>query len=177
MTYVVRRTAPGEWRELRALRLEALRDSPTAFGVTYADAAALPDEDWRQQAELNATSATSAMFVAATVDGHWVGMTGCAPLPDVPGTSCLHGVYVAPAHRGGQAGLAARLMDAGIRWTRDNTDAAWLTLGVHEDNQRALAFYRRIGFTATGKIVPYRLDPAKKLHILGLENFRPAAAR
>src|SRR5262245_31440334 len=129
MTYVVRRTEPGEWRQLRALRLEALRDSPTAFGTTYADAAALADEVWRQQAEQNATSPTSATFIAATQDGRWVGMAGCAPLNEVPGTACIHGVYVAPAHRGQPAGLATQLMDVGIRWTRDNTDASWLTLG------------------------------------------------
>lgn len=66
MTYVVRRTEPGEWRQLRALRLEALGDSPNAFGTTYADVAALADEGWRQQAEQNATSPTAAMFIAAT---------------------------------------------------------------------------------------------------------------
>jgi ribosomal protein S18 acetylase RimI-like enzyme len=63
-------------------------------------------------------------------------------------------------------------MDVGIRWARDNTDASWLTLGVHEDNQRAQAFYRRIGFTETGKVVPYPLDPSKKLYIMGYEDFR-----
>jgi ribosomal protein S18 acetylase RimI-like enzyme len=60
------------------------------------------------------------------------------------------------------------------RRLRDNTDASWLTLGVHEDNRRAQAFYRRIGFTDTGKVVPYRLDPAKKLYIMGYEDFRPS---
>lgn len=101
-------------------------------------------------------------------------MAGCAPLDEVPGTACIHGVCVAPAHRGRPAGLATRLMDLGIRWTRDNTDASWLTLGAHEDNHRAPAFYRRIGFTETGKVVPYRLDPSDKLYIMGYENFRPS---
>ncbi|WP_155375077.1 GNAT family N-acetyltransferase [Catellatospora vulcania] len=174
MTYVVRRIEPGEWRQLRALRLEALTDSPTAFGTTYADAAGLADEVWRQQAVANATSPTSALFVAAAQDGRWVGMAGCAPVAEVPGTACIQGVYVAPAHRGRATGPAARLMDAGIRWTRDNTDASWLTLGVHEDNHRAQAFYRRMGFTDTGKVVPYHLDPSKKLYILGYQNFRPS---
>ncbi len=62
-------------------------------------------------------------------------------------------------------------MEAGIRWACDNTNASWLTLGVHEDNTRARAFCRRIGFTETGKIVPYSLDPSKKLYIMGYEDF------
>lgn len=177
MTYVVRRTESDEWRQLRALRLEALQDSPTAFGTTYADAAALTDEIWQRQATHDATSSTSAMFVATTEDGHWVGMAGSAPLETVPGTAHIHGVYVAPAHRGQPAGLAAQLIKAAIKWARDNTDASWLTLGVHEDNTRAQAFYRRIGFTATGKIVPYVLDPSKKLKVMGYEDFRQSPAQ
>ncbi|MEU6238472.1 GNAT family N-acetyltransferase, partial [Kitasatospora sp. NPDC047058] len=61
-----------------------------------------------------------------------------------------------------------------IAFARDNSGAAWLTLGVHEDNPRARAFYRRLGFADTGKVVPYMLDPAEKLHILGYQDFRTA---
>ncbi|MFU8854786.1 GNAT family N-acetyltransferase [Micromonospora sp. SL1-18] len=172
MTYVVRRTEPVEWRQLRALRLEALQDSPTAFNTSYADTVALGDEVWRQQAAQNATSPTSATFIATTDDGHWVGIASSAPLDEVPGHAHIYGVYVAPAHRGQPAGLATQLMDVGIRWARDNTDASWLTLGVHEDNKRAQAFYRRIGFTETGKVLPYALDPSKKFYIMGYEDFR-----
>lgn len=177
MTYVVRRTEPGEWRQLRALRLEALQDSPTAFTTSYTHTAALSDEVWQQQAVQNATSPTSATFIAATEDGRCVGMASSAPLDEVPGTAQIYGVYLTPTHRGQPAGLATQQMDAGIRWARDNTDASWLTLGVHEDNKRAQAFYRRIGFTETGKVVPYALDPSKKLYIMGYEDFRQTPAR
>ncbi|MEU7820383.1 GNAT family N-acetyltransferase [Catellatospora sp. NPDC049133] len=177
MTYAVRRIEPGEWRQLRALRLEALQDSPTAFGTTPADAAALADEVWQQQAEQAASSPTTATFIAVAADGRWVGMAGSAPVEVVAGTYCIQGVYVTPAHRGRAAGLAARLVDAAITWARDVTDASWLTLGVHEDNERAQAFYRRIGFTGTGKVVPCRLNPARNITILGYEKFRLTTAR
>jgi RimJ/RimL family protein N-acetyltransferase len=176
VAYVVRRIRPGEWRQLRALRLAALQDAPTAFGTRYADATAFDDEVWQRQAAQNATSPTWAIFVVTTEDGRWVGMTGCAPLAEVPGTAHLHGMYVAPAHRGRPADLAARLVQAAVRWAADHTDAAWLTLGVHEDNARARACYQRIGFTETGTVVPYPLDPAKKVHILGWADFRKAPA-
>ena len=54
MTNVVRRAKPQEWRELRALWMEAVQDTPTAFGTTYVDAAALADDVWRQRAAENA---------------------------------------------------------------------------------------------------------------------------
>ena len=46
----------------------------------------------------------------------------------------------------------------------------------HESNARALAFYRRMGFEMTGKVVPYRLNPAEKLYIMGYSNFRGCPA-
>jgi GNAT superfamily N-acetyltransferase len=112
------------------------------------------------------------MFVASAEDGHWVGMAGSGPLDRVPGTAVIHGVFVSPAHRGGQAGPAARLMEVGIEWARDHTDASWLTLGVHEHNDRARAFYRRFGFKDTDTIIPYVLDPSQRVHIMGYDGFR-----
>ncbi|QMU71493.1 GNAT family N-acetyltransferase [Streptacidiphilus sp. P02-A3a] len=172
VAYAIRRVASEEWRELRELRLNALREAPTAFSTRYADAAAEDDSVWRRRAAHEAESPTAATFVATTEDGHWVGMTGAGPLELLPGYAHVHGVYVAAAHRGGRAGLARRLMAAGIDWARTRTDAAWLTLGVHEDNEHARGFYRRIGFSDTGKVVPYALDPAQQVHIMGYDAFR-----
>ncbi len=103
--------------------------------------------------------------------GNWVGMAGVEPVPDVPDTVCVRSVYVAPAHRGA-AGPAADLVHATIRHARDHTDARWLTLGVNESNGRALAFYRRLGFEDTGKVIPYVRKPAEKVLILGYPDFR-----
>jgi ribosomal protein S18 acetylase RimI-like enzyme len=44
-------------------------------------------------------------------------------------------------------------------WARGEGNA--LTLLVHEDNDRAIAFYRRRGYELTGRTVPYNLDPSK----------------
>ncbi|MFD8704229.1 GNAT family N-acetyltransferase [Kitasatospora sp. NPDC059648] len=170
MHYVVRRMASTEHRQLRSIRLEALRDSPTAFSSSYEDTATLPDDAWRQQAAVGATAQESATFVAADEAGNWVGIAGVGPLPAVP-DHVHHSVYVSPKHRG-PAGPAADLVRASIRYARVNTDVRWLTLGVHEGNERALAFYRRLGFELTGKVVPYGLDPFEKLLILGYPDFR-----
>jgi len=173
MAYEIRRVESEEWRELRALTLQALQDSPAAFSTSYADAAADDDAAWQERAAREAGSRTSATFVATADSGRtWVGMTSSGPLDEVPGHAHVHGVFVAPAHRGGQARLAGRLMDIGIDWARTRTDATWLTLGVHEDNERARVFYRRIGFSETGKIIPYALDPSKKVCIMGYDAFR-----
>ncbi|WP_395298303.1 GNAT family N-acetyltransferase [Kitasatospora hibisci] len=176
MTHRIRRVAAGHWRELRAIRLEALRDSPKAFDESFAEAAARDDAYWRAKAAAGATSGESALFAARDRSGAWVGMAGAAPLPDIPDHAHVHGVYVSPAHRGPD-GPAVALMDAAIDFAREHTEAAQLTLGVHEDNPRARAFYRRLGFTDTGETVPYVLDPSEKLHILGYPDFRVQSCR
>ncbi|APS20119.1 hypothetical protein TK78_14975 [Streptomyces sp. Tue 6075] len=50
MKCVMRRITANEWRELRAMRLEFLLDSPDAFGVRHADAAVITGHMWREQA-------------------------------------------------------------------------------------------------------------------------------
>ncbi|MGW8485190.1 GNAT family N-acetyltransferase [Streptomyces sp. NPDC055886] len=56
-----------------------------------------------------------------------------------------HSVYVTPAHRG-QDGPARALVETATDFARRHTECGRLTLGVREDNHRAMAFYRRIGF-------------------------------
>ncbi|MFJ6379267.1 GNAT family N-acetyltransferase [Kitasatospora sp. NPDC092039] len=171
MHYDVRRLAAGEWRELRGITLEALRDSPNAFSSSYADTAARPDDHWRQRAAHQATARESATFTAGDEDGARVGIAGVEPLADVPDHVHIHSVYVAPAHRGA-GGPAAELVHAVIRHAREHTTVGALTLGVHEDNERAQAFYRRLGFEPTGKAVPYVLRPAERILVLGYPGFR-----
>ncbi|MBD0694916.1 GNAT family N-acetyltransferase [Streptomyces sp. CBMA123] len=172
MPYAIRRLAATEYRELRTIRLEALRDSPTAFSSSHADTAALPEDAWQRQAAVEATSEESATFIALDAAGNWIGIAGVGPLPDIPDHVHIHSVYVSPHHRG-PAGPAADLVRASIRHAQEHTDVRWLTLGVHEGNGRALAFYRRLGFQPTGKLVPYGPNPSEQLLILGYPDFRP----
>ncbi|MFG2339835.1 GNAT family N-acetyltransferase [Streptomyces yangpuensis] len=171
MKYVIRRITAEEWRELRAIRLESLLNSPDAFGVRHADAVALSDRTWRKQAERAAAAADDALFVAIDETGSWAGTAGVAPLDGIPDTAHVHSVYVAPAHRGPD-GPARALMEAAVDFAREHTDYTWLTLGVREDNHRAMAFYRRIGFHDLGKTIPYPLDSTKFVRILGCPDFR-----
>ncbi len=64
-------------------------------------------------------------------------------------------VYVAPSHRA--TGLAGQMLDGVVAWARGEAGLDRLHLYVHEDNARAHAFYRRYGFTETGRTMPYEL--------------------
>ena len=63
MTIEVRRAMPGDEPILRALRLQALSDTPEAFGSTYERELARTDDDWRRWLTPGAT------FILTDEDG------------------------------------------------------------------------------------------------------------
>ncbi|GAB3218095.1 hypothetical protein GCM10027586_11080 [Kineococcus gypseus] len=154
----VRATTEDDWREVRALRLEMLRDTPHAYLETLEAALAHDEAEWRVRAR-RGTSATSTSLVAVDADGRWVGTMG-GWVPDAASGPLLGGVYVAPSHRGREAGVADALLDAVEAWALAHGPR--LRLEVHEDNHRAQAFYARRGFRPTGRWAPYPLDPSRR---------------
>lgn len=152
--YRVRRTEEDDWREVRALRLEMLRDTPIAFGETLQDALGHAESEWRMRAA-RGTAAHGTVLVAIDPTGRWVGTMG-GYVPDPATGPLLVGVYVTPDHRGREAGVFDTLLGAIETWARG--EGPVLTLHVHEDNSRARAAYLRRGFTETGHRVQYVLD-------------------
>jgi hypothetical protein len=47
---MIRLTTEADWEVLREMRLASLLDTPTAFGVTHASAAANSEAQWRDRA-------------------------------------------------------------------------------------------------------------------------------
>ena len=148
----------ADWRSVRDLRLEMLRDTPIAFMETVEAAEAHSEETWRMRANRGNTP-DSVQLVAVDASGRWVGtMSGFVDRLDVGG-ALLAGVFVSPSARGRQSGVADALLDAVEDWARGQ--GTTLTLNVHEDNEHAIAFYRRRGYDLTGRTIPYNLDPTR----------------
>jgi ribosomal protein S18 acetylase RimI-like enzyme len=170
--YEVRRFRADEWRQLREIRLEALKDTPIGFGEWHEDAAAKPDEEWQDRAVRVAESTQSALFGAIDEDGRFVGIAGAFPKPPSDGSQPLeyvvYSVYVTPDRRGSRHGVASLLFDVVIAWARE-VGADIVTLSVHERNDRAHAFYRRYGFVDTGETMSYVLDESASLIVMRYE--------
>ncbi|GAB2979651.1 GNAT family N-acetyltransferase [Nocardioides montaniterrae] len=162
MAMVVRGVrAADEWRELRDLRLQALRDpiASKAFVATYDEEAAQPDRFWIDRAAGNAEGEASYQAIALDGDrliGCVVGLRERAGDVDWAGVPVAHdgvllvGVYVAPEGRG--TGLLGRLVDDVHGWARSE-GLGRSRLQVHAENPRAQAAYAKLGFAFTGETV------------------------
>jgi ribosomal protein S18 acetylase RimI-like enzyme len=156
----VRRVTEDDWQRLRDVRIEMLRDTPSAYLETVADAEARVEADWRFRARRGSAGVMDLAIAAEAADqpGPWVGYMAC--FVDGAARAHLVSVYVAPPYRG--SGLVGRMVDEVCRWARDEAGVERVHLYVHEDNDRARAFYRRFGFVETGGSMPYELDPTKR---------------
>src|SRR5262249_26799259 len=146
MNLNVRRIRADEGLQLRALRLRALADSPTAFGSTLVREEAFPDHVWHERAAGGASGGDRVTFIAER-DDRWIGLaTGLADGPD--GSEwMLVGMVVDPGVRRHRVGVA--LVEAVTAWARTR-GAARLSLWVTSTNAPAIALYERSGFRATG---------------------------
>ena len=150
----------AQWRALKAVRLAALRDAPTAFGLTYEQSSANTDEVWRD----HAAGRRGVAFFLAWQDGEAVGIAGgvtgaTGVMDDAGGAACeLVAMWVRPACRG--SGVAAQLVDA----VKAHALAAGLRrvqLDVAPDNLPAARFYQKQGFV----FLPHREPLASHPHI------------
>jgi GNAT superfamily N-acetyltransferase len=161
---VVRRLEPADWPALRAVRLAALADAPEAFASTLERELGYSDERWQEW--LGSTVATFGAFMAGEELGpseaRIVGMAAARvrPRPGQPDDYCewrLMSVWLSPGLRG--TGTATRLVDA-VREQARQSGADVLSLWVTDGNERARAFYGRLGFEPTGRhqLVPEQPD-------------------
>ncbi|MFK4731636.1 GNAT family N-acetyltransferase [Agromyces mediolanus] len=162
--FTIRSTREDDWREVRALRLEMLRDEPIAYGETLAHALDVEEAGWRLRARRGETDGQTAL---AAIEGErWIGTMG-GYVPDAATGPMLVGVYVAPDRRGEAHGVARALLDGVETWALGFGDT--LRLEVHETNARARRFYEKLGFTLTGRSREYELAPGG----LELEMIKP----
>jgi len=152
----IRRIRPDEWRELRDLRLRALRDTPDAFGSTYEREAAEPEQAWRDWAADGAEGGSQFWaFALDETSGRVGGMALGSRHWQVEDAIGVFSMWVDPALRG--RGLGRRLVEAVVGWAR-TTERPRVVLSVNETNATAIRLYERCGFTPTGTRHPIRED-------------------
>lgn len=135
----VRQLTAADWSQLRDARLAALAEAPYAFASTLAREQAFTEDTWRARA-------ASGRTLAAWQDAAIVGLATGLQADAGPGWH-LAGMWVSPGCRG--QGIADRLVAAVCELARRSA-AGSVTLWVTDVNDRARAFYLRLGFAPTG---------------------------
>ena len=137
---------PQDWRDLRAMRLEALRSEPVAFSSSYEETLAWPDEVWRRR-----LANEPRIHLLARAQSRPIGIVGGYLGSDDGDDSIaeVFGMYVTTEHRGEGLGrlLLTSLIDRLSALPRITT----IRLGVTETQDLARLLYESVGFEVVGK--------------------------
>ena len=147
----IRAVREDDWRAMRDIRLEALREAPAAFGSTYAREVVFTEADWRRRA-----SGYGFFAFLPDLGDLPVGLAG--GIDEGAGAAELVSMWVRPRARGRKVGAA--LVMAVADWARGR-GLSQLNLWVTNGNQAARALYERCGFTPAGERQPLPSDPAQ----------------
>lgn len=150
--FSVRTISPGEWRVYRDLRLQALRDSPNAFGSTLEWETGRSDSEWARRLEEGSDDRWNLPLVVRSW-GEPAGLAWGRIEMSSPEVAHLYQLWVSPGHRG--QGLGKMLLDAVVGWARE-VRAARVELGVTRGDTPAFRLYSRAGFNTTGDPRPIR---------------------
>lgn len=132
-----------------ALRLQALQESPTAFGSSYEQEACLPMTDFA--ARLCPTDPVNGVFGA--FDGtkeRLIGMLGfsCESRLKRAHIGTLWSMYVVPEFR--SRGVGAALLDAALSHAKGLGILRQIVLSVTANNKAASSLYKSRGFQPFG---------------------------
>ena len=152
----LREITADDWADFRAVRLRALADAPTAFGMTLEESSKLPEEGWRERA------GTPYPTWIGYAEGAPVAMGGVFAPEDI---GFVWGMWTAPEARG--RGWGGRILDAGVAWCRER--GLPVVLHVTEGNAGARALYLSRGFVPTGVWEPLREGSDLRIEELRLE--------
>jgi GNAT superfamily N-acetyltransferase len=152
-TLTIRLCGPNDWRDLRTIRLEALSDTPEAYGSTYEESVRWSDAQWKN-------AASTRLYYLADRDRRVVGMVSGGLNDAHPGTRWLYGMYVTPSERG--SGTATLLVQSIADWAKSQ-GVEEIYLHVGSSVPRARAFYAKVGFRPTGEAFQMDRDDSMTL--------------
>lgn len=132
MPIIIAQLPHTEWQQYRNFRLEALQESPNAFGNAYATEQHFPEEQWR---------AWIANVWFALENDIILGMIGF--LPESPTTAQIVSFRVTPKSRG--KGIGKTLL-VHMQTLAKNQNFTTLYLYVTTTQTTAIALYHALGF-------------------------------
>lgn len=164
----VRLVRRGEGAHLRAVRLEAIADSPGTFTTDLETARARPVDAWDRVAEVHSLADDQATWFAE-VGAETAGMVSAFRTDD--GAVTMTSLWSAPGYR--RVGVADALVETVRRWGEAKA-AIEVRQWLVERNAHARRFHESLGFVPTGVERPY--EPAPELREVELRLALPQPA-
>lgn len=140
---------PSRWEEAKTLRLEALKQDPSAFGSSYDEEIMLEDHVWRTRLE-TAFNQEGRITLYAEFNGRLVGVMGAgwSNRINTGHVASIYSVYVTSSMRG--KGVGSLLMQAILDKLRAMPKIEKVTLTVTINQTAATALYEKFGFKSIG---------------------------
>lgn len=147
---LIRRIRPDDWQKYKALRMEAVRLHPEAFGATYEYELAKSDAQWQERVREAAQSPDSVILVADN-ECQLVGMTGVLRQGFKRShVALIWDVYVQADFRG--QNLGCMLLREALAAARRMEGVIKVRLEVNAINTPAHKLYLTSGFKETGRL-------------------------
>ena len=137
----ITKLASDRWEEYRELRLEALKQDPTAFGSSFEEEQDMPEETWQKRI-------TNALF--AVSDGKPIGLITWVQGDRIKTrhTSYINSTYVTETFRG--QGVGSKLMTAALDSIKAHKEILKIRLSVIASQEQAFKLYSGFGFQIIG---------------------------
>ena len=132
---------PKRWKEYRTLRLEALKNDPTAFGSSHEEDIRLPPKEWKRRIR-------SVLF--ALVDNKPIGMIVLHFESKIKTKHIanIYGVYVKNEYR--NLGIGTKLLESAISLAKKNKGTIKIDLNVNPKQKAAVNLYKKYDFKPVG---------------------------
>jgi ribosomal protein S18 acetylase RimI-like enzyme len=139
----IKKLPPEKWEEFKALRLEALKNDPLAFGSSYEEESSFSSKIWKKR--LNNT-------LVATCEEEPVGMIGFLvnQKSKLAHVAEIFGVYVKEDYRDKKIGK--QLIEAAIHSILQNNKVLKIKLTVTSVQHSAIKLYSSLGFEIVGRL-------------------------
>lgn len=151
MSIKIIKLSPQRWEEYKQIRLEALKNEPTAFDVTPEEESQRINDNWEQEVQGLFNSQTkTALF--AQLNDRLIGMVG-AGIGETKKSrhiAVIFGMYVVPDFRG--QGIAKELMVNLLKDLKENHQIEKVNLGVYTHHVQAVSLYKKLGFRIIGTL-------------------------
>lgn len=144
---------------------------------TFEGTLQLPDMPAASRVEMLARDEPTGCKLVAIADGEVIGMAGLHPVH--PGLRRAHaralGIAIAPEWQG--RGVGRRLVERLLAWADNWGGVLRIELNVHEDNERAMALYRSLGFVEEGRHRAYALKNGRYVDAFTMARLHPHPPR